>query len=107
MFVDPAGVKVPVKFGNSRSNRSRDIPLPHFVTNEDNDDDGRWTLCQRYIKTVGDRPHMSIGANTIPCAGYQMGLSQTLRPPFPSKWGFENSVLKMQQSVPRQFGKGR
>ena len=34
--VDLTGVKVPVKFGDSRSNRSRDIRLPHFVTN-DND----------------------------------------------------------------------
>ena len=42
MVVDPTGVKVPVKFGNSRSNHSRDIRLPHFVTNDDNDDAGRY-----------------------------------------------------------------
>ena len=29
--VDPTGVKVRVKFGDSRSNRSRDIRLPNFV----------------------------------------------------------------------------
>ena len=29
--IDPTGVKVHVKFGYSRSNRSRDIRLPHFV----------------------------------------------------------------------------
>ena len=48
-FVDPAGLKVLVKFGDSRSNSSQDIRLPHFVTNDDNDDDndsdvGRRTL---------------------------------------------------------------
>ena len=31
MVVDPTGVKVHVKFGDSRSKRSRDIGLPHFV----------------------------------------------------------------------------
>ena len=33
MFVDPTGMKVHVKFCDSRSNRSEDIRLPHFVTN--------------------------------------------------------------------------
>ena len=45
--VDPTGVKVFVKFGDSRSNRSRDIRLPHVVTNDvdnDNDDAGRRTI---------------------------------------------------------------
>ena len=41
MDVDPTGMKIPVKFGDSRSNRSRDLPLPHFVTNNDDDDAGR------------------------------------------------------------------
>ena len=45
VVVDPNGVKVRVKFGDSRSNRSRNIRLPHFVTN-DNDDAGRQTLSQ-------------------------------------------------------------
>ena len=41
-FVGPTGVKVRVKFGGSR-----DIRLPHFVANnDDNDDTGRRTLCQ-------------------------------------------------------------
>ena len=31
VVVEPAGVKVRVKFGDSRSNSSRDIRLPHFV----------------------------------------------------------------------------
>ena len=35
---------VPVKFGDSRSNRSQGIRLPHFVKNNDNDDAGRQTL---------------------------------------------------------------
>ena len=39
MVVDPTGVKAHVKFGVSRSNRSRDIRLLHFVTNNDDDDD--------------------------------------------------------------------
>ena len=43
VVVDPAGVKVRVKFGDSGSNRSRDIRLPHFVMN---DDAGRQTLWQ-------------------------------------------------------------
>ena len=38
-----AGLDVPVKCGDSRSNRSRVIQLPHFVTNDDNDA-GRRTL---------------------------------------------------------------
>ena len=43
--VEPTGVKVRVKFGDSRQNRSRDIRLPHFVTNYDADNDaGRRTL---------------------------------------------------------------
>ena len=41
VVVDSTGVKVRVKFGDSRLNRSRDIRLPHFVTN---DDAGRRTL---------------------------------------------------------------
>ena len=42
VIADPTSVKVPVKFGDSKSNRSRDIRLPHFVTNDDNDA-GLWT----------------------------------------------------------------
>ena len=46
--VDPTGIKVHVKFGDSKSHRSRDIRLPHFVTNnsDDNDDAGRRATCQ-------------------------------------------------------------
>ena len=33
--VDPTGTKGRVQFGDSRSNRSRDIRLPHLVTNDD------------------------------------------------------------------------
>ena len=51
MVVEPTGVKVSVKFGDSRSNGSRDAGLPHLVTNDDDDDDdddaGRLTLCQK------------------------------------------------------------
>ena len=42
VVVDPRGVKVHVKFGDSGSNSSREMRLPHFVTNNDNninDDD--------------------------------------------------------------------
>ena len=42
--VDPTCAKVHVKFADSRSNRSRDIRLPQFVMNDDNDDAGRRTL---------------------------------------------------------------
>ena len=34
VIVDPTGMKVRVEFGDSRSNRARDIRLPHFVTND-------------------------------------------------------------------------
>ena len=34
--VDPTGEKVRLKSGDSRSNRSRNVRLPHFVTNDDN-----------------------------------------------------------------------
>ena len=45
VVVEPAGVKVRVTYVDSRSNCSRDIRLPHFVTNDDNDDAaGRRTL---------------------------------------------------------------
>ena len=44
VVVDRTGLKVPVQFVDSRSNRSSDKPLPHFVTNDndgnDNDDAG-------------------------------------------------------------------
>ena len=50
------GVKVHVKLGVSRSNRSRYIRLPHFVTNDDNDynDAGRQTYENIFFKT----PHL-------------------------------------------------
>ena len=44
VVIDPTGVKVRVKFGDSRSNRSRDIRLPHFVMNDN--DASRRTLLQ-------------------------------------------------------------
>ena len=44
VVVEPTGAKVRVKVGDSRSNRSRDIPLPHLVTNDN--DAGRRILCQ-------------------------------------------------------------
>ena len=36
VVVDPTDVKISAKFCDSRSNCSRDIRLPHFVTNSDN-----------------------------------------------------------------------
>ena len=39
MVVDLNDVKVGVQLGDSRSNRSRDVRLPHFVTNDDDDND--------------------------------------------------------------------
>ena len=39
--VDPTGVKVPVKCGAFMPHRSRNIRLPHFVTNDDNDNGRR------------------------------------------------------------------
>ena len=49
VVVESRGVKVNVKFGDSRSNRSRDIRLPDIVTNDDddNDDAGRRTYDNR------------------------------------------------------------
>ena len=44
------GVKVRVKFGDSRSNGSRDIQIPHFATNNDDDnkdDDGNQLTVQK------------------------------------------------------------
>ena len=38
MIVTPVGMKVGVKLCNSKSNRSRDIRLPHYLPN-DNDDE--------------------------------------------------------------------
>ena len=43
-FVDTTCVKVRVVFGISRSNRSRDIRLTHFVATNNDDDTGRRTL---------------------------------------------------------------
>ena len=42
--VEQIGNNVPIKFGDFRLNRSLDIRLPHFVTNNDNDDADRRTL---------------------------------------------------------------
>ena len=44
VVVDSTGETVPVKLDDSRSNRSRDILLPHYVTNDDDNDAGRLTL---------------------------------------------------------------
>ena len=41
MIEELTGMKVRVLFGDSRSNRSKDIRLPHFVIN-DNDADANW-----------------------------------------------------------------
>ena len=38
LIVDPTDWTATVKFGDSMSNRSRDIQLPHFVANDDDDD---------------------------------------------------------------------
>ena len=57
-IVDPTGVKVCVKHGDSRSNRSRDMRLRHFATNDDDydNDDKRQRRCR-----LTDR--MTIGQN--------------------------------------------
>ena len=47
MDVEQVGMNVRVKSGDSRSNRARDIRLPHFVTNDDDTDAGRRTICQQ------------------------------------------------------------
>ena len=46
MIVDPTGLKVPLKYGDSRSNCSRDKRLPQFVTNDDNDGRAGWSICR-------------------------------------------------------------
>ena len=43
MVEHTTGTKVLVNCGHSRSNRSQDIRLPHFVTNDDDTDDKRTT----------------------------------------------------------------
>ena len=53
---DPTGVKV-VKFGDSRSNRSRDLRLPHFVTNSCNDDDDNDDAGVRWSSHKGKKPY--------------------------------------------------
>ena len=57
MAIDPTSVKVCVKFGDSKSSRSRDIRLPHFVTNDDDNDAGhhiRAKLVRRCCGKGGD-----------------------------------------------------
>ena len=65
VVVDPMGVKVDVKFGDCRSNCSLDIRLPHFVMNN-NDGPYENRAKDRYaafcLKTVRDRPYVSIGS---------------------------------------------
>ena len=39
VVLGPTGMKVHANGGDSRSNRSRDARLPHFVTNDDSDND--------------------------------------------------------------------
>ena len=41
----PIGVKAGVKFGDSTSNGSGDMRLPHFVNNDDNDEKGKTPFC--------------------------------------------------------------
>ena len=43
VMIEPTGVNVHVKFGDSRSNRSPDVRLPYFVTNDDHDAGVRWS----------------------------------------------------------------
>ena len=43
MVIEMTGVEAGVKFGDSRSNLSRDIRLPHFAMNDYNNDVGQWT----------------------------------------------------------------
>ena len=44
VVVNPTGMKICIQFDDSKSNRCRDIRLPHFVTNDnDNDAAGRRT----------------------------------------------------------------
>ena len=50
MVVDPTGVTVRVKYGDTRPNRSPYIRLPHLVTNDNDNGAGRRTLWQ-YGKT--------------------------------------------------------
>ena len=51
-YLEPTGIKVRGKFGNSRSSSSRDIGLSHFVTNDN--EAGRRPVCQgkreRFLK---------------------------------------------------------
>ena len=42
VVVDPTSVKVSAKFDDSMSNRSRDIRVPHFVTNYNDDGKTPW-----------------------------------------------------------------
>ena len=53
VFVDPTGLKVRVKFSDSRLNRSRDIRLPHFVTNNDDVTGLRWSSHKGFISHWG------------------------------------------------------
>ena len=45
-------MKVRVKCGDSMSNRSRDIGLSHFVTNDDDNDDAGHHLTAFCLKTA-------------------------------------------------------
>ena len=49
VVADPMGVKVGVKCGNSRSNSSRDIRLPQFVTNDDANDASHHIKAKRVL----------------------------------------------------------
>ena len=83
LFVDPTGVKARVKFGDSRTNRFLDIRLPHFVTNDNDNNDhaSRGAFC---LKTVEMPP--ATAAGRISGARFKRGsrnlilLSRTVSP---------------------------
>ena len=62
VIIEPGGMKFPAKLGYSWSNRSRDMRLPHFVTNDDGgDDDDAGHHIYIYLSTLLARNHVTSG----------------------------------------------
>ena len=75
VFIDQTGVKIPVKIGDSSSNRSRDMRLPHFVTNDGDNDAGVRRSSHKGNTRYGVLPK-TVGKRN-PWAGYRMSPSLT------------------------------
>ena len=68
MVVYTTGVKVRLRFGDSRSNRPRDIRLPHFVTDEQTT-----KLCAQNVNAADIKRCVSVRNRLINQSSLELG----------------------------------